>query len=532
MSLRRCVLAFALLSVDLASAQGPVPADAAARAAAPAPTPIRVGLRARGGGANRLDPLRYIGGFETKTLVYETLVRRGDDGRLAPGLASAWQIAPDGRSVRFELRPGAEFHDGTAVTATAVQTHFRRWLGLPEHDWIRANRHIRGVDVVSPTAFVVQLDEPYAVLADLCCINPCAIVGPGARDWEGEFTRPIGTGPFRFDVALDGGRRWRVVRVADGQPLEIAFFARGADTGPARALLAGELDAFVGGWDEDLPQDTLAELAADPRLVVQRARGSSVVHLTFRLDAGPTQARAIRRRIAAALDRAALIRDVEGGAAEPCTTWAAPKVAFWPHGPGIAVDAAAATTPLPRIAIAAGRGEGRAARVAAAVADQLRAAGFPVDLLTLPHDAGTGDTDATNALNAASATERAAARSRLVALAEAADVRVEISHGIPYDPQQSLVARFGPVRRAGEPEVRAGNTLELLRLVTAAAETTAEDWCLPIYAQVQTLMDREALVVPLYVPFRLAVHTRDVDGIALGADVYRVDLNQLRRAGP
>ncbi|MGE3175325.1 MAG: ABC transporter substrate-binding protein [Planctomycetota bacterium] len=513
---------FALLSAAQTPGQElPPTAEAAARAAAAAaaaPRPIRVGLRARRGGADRLDPLRYIGGFHTKTMLYETLVTRGDDGRLAPGLAQRWQFADDGRAVRFELRPGARFHDGTAVTADAVALHFRRWLGLPEHDWLLANRHVTGVTVESPTAFTVALDAPYALLDDLCAINPCAIAGPGARDWEGEFARPMGSGPFRFAEALDGGARWRVERVLDGAPFEIAFFRRGRDSAPLDALERGDLDLFVGGWDEDLPAERLRAMAADPRFCVDRAAGSSVVWLSFRLDQGPTRDTALRRRVAAAIDRAALLAAVEDGHGAPCTAWAAPTVAFWPRGRSVPTP----TDPLPgpvALTIAAGRAESRAARTAAAVAAQLRARGFDVELRHAPR------ADA----NAEDAAARAVARRELVALAERCDLRVEITHGMPYDPHRSLVARFGPPSRDGEPEVRAGCTPALRELVTAVAGIPDEVERVPLYAQIQELMDREALVVPLFAPDRVLVRSREVDGVVLGPDLYRVDLTGLHR---
>lgn len=53
--------------------------------------------------------------------------------------------------------------------------------------------------------------------------------------------------------------------------------------------------------------------------------------------------------------------------------------------------------------------------------------------------------------------------------------------------------------------------------------------CIPIYAEIQALMDAEALVVPLYSPRRVVLRTAGVDGIGLGIDVYRVDLTGLRR---
>ncbi len=94
-----------------------------------------------------LSPLSYRGGFQPKTLIYETLVRRDEEGRIVPGLAAAWRFEDGGRSVVFTLREGAHFHDGAPVDAEAVRIHFKRWVGLPEHGWLGANSRI--VDVIA-----------------------------------------------------------------------------------------------------------------------------------------------------------------------------------------------------------------------------------------------------------------------------------------------------------------------------------------------------------------------------------------------
>ncbi|HEX6813090.1 MAG TPA: ABC transporter substrate-binding protein [Planctomycetota bacterium] len=521
--------------------------SAAAQDAA-APPPIRVMLRARSGGADRLTPLRYIGGFETKTLLYETLVRRGQDGRIVPGLASRWWIDDDGRTCHFELREGALFHDGKPVTASAVCVHFQRWIGLPEHDWLPVNRYLRGVEVESERVFAVKLEQPYSLLADLCAVNPCAIVGPGARDWEGEFQRPMGTGPFRFLGSFDDCKRWRIARTEPGGPVvDVTFAPRGRDTTPIDALQRGEIDAFVGGWDEDLPGERLDELARDPRFVVQTAPGSSVAYVSFRLSEGPTADVAIRRRIAAAIDRQALIDAVEGARADASTTWAAPSVAFWPRsntkaGAPRPAEAAAGATPIV-LRLAAGRGTGRAARIAEAVKGQLERAGFQVELLARPAarvdsegekrpQPGAGGTEGTvRPLDDESGEVRAARNRAVREAAEAADLRIEITHGVPYCPHESLVARFGPVRAKNhdEPRPRTGVDPRLQALVAAAMSTPDEAACIPIYAEIQALMDAEALIVPLYSPRRVALRTAGVDGISLGIDVYRVDLTGLRR---
>lgn len=512
----------------------------AAALAAPAqdtPTdPIRVGIRARNGGADRLTSLRYVGGFETKTMLLETLVRRGVDGRIVPALAARWQVLDGGRGFRFELRPDAKFHDGTPVTAEAVVTHMKRWVNLPEHDWLAGNQRITGVTAEGERTFRVDLDRPYALLDDLLAINPCAVVAPSSKDWEGEFVRPIGTGPFRFVGAFDDGKRWRVQKQGgDGPPIDVTFYPRGRDATPIDDLLAGRLDAFVGGWDEDLPAERLDALQQQNGFCVQTAPGSSVVYLSFRLTEGPTADPTIRARIAAAIARPALITAVEGGRAEPCATWAAPSVAFWPRGRFAAHGAPLLpppTAPLPPLKVAAGRAEGRASRAAQAVAGQLRAAGFPVEVQEPPPIAAESPTNVVDAsgavtpLTTESGEVRAAVGRRVRGVSDGADVRVEITHGMPYCPHQSLVARFGSPADGKLPR---GGTAELQELVDRAAAEPDEQERLPLYARIQDLLDREHLIVPLYVPWRIALHSTSVAGIRLSPDVYHADLTALQR---
>jgi ABC-type transport system substrate-binding protein len=505
---------------------------------------IRVGLRARSGGASRLTSLRYIGGFETKTLILETLVRRAPDGRIVGALAADWSIADDGREFRFRLRPDARFHDGTPVTGSDVAAHFRRWFGHVEHDWLAVNRRIVGVEATGPDTFVVRLDRPYALLEDLVAINPCSIVAPASNDWEGEFVRPIGTGPFRFVSAADDGKRWQLRAVASDTPrLEIGFYPRGRDDTPIDDLIAGRIDLFVGGWDEDLPADRLTEIEQDARFQLDTAPGSSVVYLSFRMSEGPSAERALRARIGAAIDRHELIRIVEGGRADPCTTWAAPSVGFWPAGPATAqfrkrervpptaVHDITAEPSGDEITVSGGRG-GRAARVAIEVVAQLRRAGIRARYLApppaLPEHARIviDGESAVRPLTTESGEVRAELGRRARERSVRADVRVEITHGMPYCPHQSLVARFGSKtdEQRAQPEV----AVELRDLVDAAAAIPSEGDRIEQYLRIQSLMDREVLIVPLYSPWRVALRTAAVDGVALSPDVYRVGLESLR----
>src|SRR5258707_6928166 len=53
--------------------------------------------------------------------VYDTLVYRDPHTKeIVSGLASSWEVSPDGLTYTFSLRQGVTFHDGTSFNAQAV----------------------------------------------------------------------------------------------------------------------------------------------------------------------------------------------------------------------------------------------------------------------------------------------------------------------------------------------------------------------------------------------------------------------------
>jgi peptide/nickel transport system substrate-binding protein len=53
-----------------------------------------------------------------------------DSTKLQPELAESWEVAPDGLSITFKLRPDAVFSDGTPVTAEDVKWSLDRSIGV------------------------------------------------------------------------------------------------------------------------------------------------------------------------------------------------------------------------------------------------------------------------------------------------------------------------------------------------------------------------------------------------------------------
>ncbi len=77
----------------------------------------------RGGDSVGLDMAYETDGnsFMIGDNMYEQLVAYKDETTdIVPGLATSWNISPDGKTYTFHLRKGVKFHDGTPFNANAV----------------------------------------------------------------------------------------------------------------------------------------------------------------------------------------------------------------------------------------------------------------------------------------------------------------------------------------------------------------------------------------------------------------------------
>ena len=104
---------------------------------------------------------------------FEGLVRE-KDGEVLPGMAETWSVSADGLTVTFNIRDGAEWSDGTSVTA---DDFVRSWLrgmdprNVSEYSWIWEYTNVVGaVDFVYPEADD-PTDAELDALADLVGIR-------------------------------------------------------------------------------------------------------------------------------------------------------------------------------------------------------------------------------------------------------------------------------------------------------------------------------------------------------------------------
>ncbi|WP_119153589.1 ABC transporter substrate-binding protein [Caldimonas tepidiphila] len=169
-----------------------------------------------------LDPANATGldVAEIAANIYDALVVLDPQNpqQVQPGLAERWQIAPDGRSLRFTLRQGAKFHSGQPVTAEDAAWSLQRVLKLnlalattwKSYGYTRDNveKLIRAED---PQTLVIEFAEPTdprmvlytlatsvsAVVLDRKTVLANEKAGDLGAAWL--INHAAGSGPFKLD---------------------------------------------------------------------------------------------------------------------------------------------------------------------------------------------------------------------------------------------------------------------------------------------------------------------------------------------
>lgn len=137
-----------------------------------------------------------------QSMLYEPLVRYGENGKLEPALAESWDISEDGKTYIFHLRKNVKFSDGTDFDAAVVKKNFDAVLKHRDtHGWVGIVGVIQDTEAVDSNTFKLTLTEPYyPVLQDLSFVRPFRFLGeagfPGDGDTAEGIKEAIGTGPW------------------------------------------------------------------------------------------------------------------------------------------------------------------------------------------------------------------------------------------------------------------------------------------------------------------------------------------------
>ncbi len=178
--------------------------------------------------AVKLDPQTAdaLDDFQVLWTVCEGMVGY-DSKTLAPipGLATSWDISPDGLNYTFHLRSGVKFQNGRAMTADDVVYTFNRLanpdlgggyasiiLGnvagfdaMQDKDPAKRAKALTGVKAVDPQTVQVTLTAPVSSFLNRMTLPGTMIVPKELADDKAAFNNhPVCTGPYKFDEWVHG----------------------------------------------------------------------------------------------------------------------------------------------------------------------------------------------------------------------------------------------------------------------------------------------------------------------------------------
>ncbi|MCF6306040.1 MAG: ABC transporter substrate-binding protein, partial [Rhodobacteraceae bacterium] len=272
------------------------------------------------GAAGAIDNVVYIN-------IYEGLTEFAPDGSVIPALAQSWDISEDGLTYTFALQSGVKFHDGSDMTASDVVWSLNR---ARAEDSVNAQKtlfaNIADVSAPDDTTVVVTLTTPTGNFLFNMAWGDAVVLNEG-DDVEALKTAPNGTGAFTFTNWVQGDsitmtrneNYWGTPAILE--TVTIKYISD--PTAAFNAVMGGEVDAFpTFPAPENLPQ-----FDADPRftVIVGSTEGETILSTNNKMP--PFDNPLVRKALAHAIDRNAVIDGAMFGYGTPIGTH------FAPHNP-------------------------------------------------------------------------------------------------------------------------------------------------------------------------------------------------------
>jgi peptide/nickel transport system substrate-binding protein len=278
---------------------------------------------------------------------YEGLTRYGAKYDIEPALATKWTFTSP-TQVRFELRKGVKFHDGSPFTADDVIFSFNRIkqpqgtmqiyvTGITEIKKIDA--HTIDVMLAGPNPILLRNIIDFRIMSKAWSEkNRTANVQDYKAKEENFASRnAMGTGSYKITGWTPEQRITMTVNTAwwdkhPGNVKDVVFTPIKSDPTRVAALLSGDVDLLT-----DLPTQDVVRLRADPKLKI--VDGPEVRTIFFAPDIGsaelkyssvkgknPFTEKRVRQAMSMAIDRAAIQRNLMRGLSMPAGILVAPGV--------------------------------------------------------------------------------------------------------------------------------------------------------------------------------------------------------------
>ena len=249
--------------------------------------------------------------------VLEGLVKIDRNGKIAPALAKDYKISKDGKEYTFILKKGVKFHDGKPFDAEDVKFTLDRALdpktAVPHPEYYK---DIESVQIMDSHQVKIKLKHVNSMFLFNLSRGDSVIVNKRAVDRLK--SAPIGTGPFKF-VEWVRGDHVTLTKFEgyhrNGIPYldQIIFKFIGDPSAQIASLKAGNIDVIA----YDVSPENALLLEKIPKFRVLNGYTTTKVILSTNHSRKPFNDLRIRRSMAHAIDRSALIKGAMSGYGTP-----------------------------------------------------------------------------------------------------------------------------------------------------------------------------------------------------------------------
>ena len=278
---------------------------------------------------------------------YEGLTRYGPAYQVEPALATKWTyLSPT--QVRFDLRKGVKFHDGTAFTADDVVFSFTR-IRQPQGTmgiYVTGISEIKKIDdhtvdfiMSAPNPLLLRNIIDFRILSKAWAEKNRTTNTQDYKAKEENFAsrNVMGTGSYKI-TGWQPEQRITMAINADwwdkhsGNVREVIYTPIKSDPTRVAALLSGDVDMLT-----DLPTQDVARLRGDSKLKI--VDGPEVRTIYLAPDVGsaelkysdvkgknPLADKRVRQALSMAIDREAIRRNIMRGLSIPAGLMVAPGV--------------------------------------------------------------------------------------------------------------------------------------------------------------------------------------------------------------
>jgi len=267
--------------------------------------------------------------------IMEPLFMVSQDGtEVEPWLASDYPMSDDKLTYTITLRDGVTFSNGDPMTAADVKFSIDEDTKTGADGWGFINAAIDTVEATDDSTVTIKLKYAWApLLADLSLFSNGIIPKDyGGKTAEEFYTAPVGTGPFVWGEWKQG----QYVKVTknpdywgDGPHLDSVTWTVVPDANTRKLQLqGGQIDI-----DEFPDWSGFGTLKSTPGITATAFPSTRIDYIAFNEQRTPFEDVHVRRAIAYALDREAMVKTVLFGNGEAADSLLSPGTPYYAKNP-------------------------------------------------------------------------------------------------------------------------------------------------------------------------------------------------------